>query len=453
MARATNAELEALVQRLQAENDSLRAAVTPRKAGRRRGRTVASVALVLIGLVLAPVSVAATWAQSQLADTESFVATFAPLAEEEAVKALVVSEVMAVVEEGVDFETTTSEVFDAVDGLGLPPAASAALQVLKAPAALGLRSLATSAVTGFVESDAFAEIWEQALRVSHRQVVAALTSDPGAALAISGSGELSVQLGPVIDAVKAVMVEQGLGFAEAIPSVDASIVVAQADGFAQLTLLYGLAVGLGTWLPWIALAFLAAGVVAAKRRVVTLFWTGLWLGVEMVLLGIALRIGRLVVVASIAPLYVPVDAAGVIYDTVTARIGDSAVATAVLAFTVAVIAWALGPFRPAPALRRVFGEGATRLRAYGDSRGISTGSFGAFLGRYRLFVEVLVGAAAAAFILLVRPLSTGQTITTALVAIVLILVVELLQRPAADDPIEPDDDDLAGSTVRMEFRG
>ncbi len=459
MARLTNAELAALVQQLQEENERLRAEVqvaetapavsadvgAPAARRRRgRGRTVASVALVVIGLVLAPVAVAANWAESQLADTEAFVGTFAPLAQDPAVRAFVIDEVMTAVEQQVDFEQTTSDVFDAVDQLGLPPKASAALGALKRPAALGLQSLATTVVTQFVESPAFADIWAQALRVSHQQLVAAMTNDPSAALSISSSGELAVQLGPIIQAVKQAMVDQGLSFADAIPAVDVSIVVAKSDSFGQLTLAYGLAVSLGMWLPWIALAFLAAGVAAAKRRTVTLFWTGLALGVVMVLLGIALRIGNLVTVASIAPRYVPIDAAGVIYDTVTSTIASTVTALAVLAFTVMVIAWAVGPFRPAPALRRAFGDAATRLRAAGDERGISTGAFGRVLGKQRVLIEALIGVAAAALILFVRPLSTGQIIWTAVVAVVLLLLVEVLQRPAPPEivVVELAEDDI-----------
>jgi hypothetical protein len=447
MARMTNSELAVMVEQLQAENERLKAearlaetvpleplggaeAGVRRRGGARRGRTVASVALVVIGLILAPVAVAATWTQSQLADTEAFVETFSPLAKDPAVQAFVIDEVMTAVEQQVDFEKTTSDVFDAVDQLGLPPAASAALSALKKPAALGLQSLASTVVTNFVQSPAFADIWEQALRVSHQQLVAAMTNDPSAALSISSSGELSIQLGPIIQAVKKAMVDQGLGFADAIPAVDMNIVVAKSDSFGQLTLAYGLAVSLGIWLPWIALAFLVAGVVAAKRRTVALFWTGLSLGVLMVLLGIGLRIGNLVTVASIAPRYVPIDAAGVIYDAVTSMIASTVVALAVLAFTVMVIAWAVGPYRPAPALRRAFGDAATKLRAVGDARGISTGAFGRVLGKQRVLIQVLIGVAAAALILFVRPLSTGQIIWTAVIAVVLLLLVEVLQRPA-----------------------
>lgn len=448
MARMTNSQLLAMVEQLQAENDRLRSdvrdahtaqdrspagasggGVPPRVHRRGRGRTVAAVALVVIGLILAPVAVMGDWAKGQLADTEAFVSTFAPLAKDPAVKAFVVSEVMTVIEEQVDFETTTSEVFDAVSDLGLPPAANAALQALKKPAALGLRSLATTVVTDFVDSQAFEDIWEGALRLSHQQLVAAMTGDPTSAIAISGSGELSVQLGPILDAVKTALVAQGFGFADAIPTVDVSIAIAQSDGIGQLTLVYALAVGVGSWLPWIALAFLVAGVAVARRRKVALFWTGLGLGVLMVLLGIALRIGNIVAVASIAPRYVPIDAAGVIYDAVTSMIASTVVALAVLAFTVMVISWAVGPYRPAPALRAAFAEGSARLRRLGDDRRISTGRFGSGLAKYRVLVQVLVGVGAAAIILFVRPLSAAQIIWTAVVAVVVLLLVELLQRP------------------------
>lgn len=481
MARLTNSELAELVERLQAENERLRdevqaastvpiagpdaAEVVPPKRRRRgRGRTAASVVLVVLGLVLAPLAVVTSWTEGQLADTEAFVSTFAPLAHDDAVKAFVVTEVMTVVEEQVDFEQTTGAVFDAVGELGLPPQATAALNALKRPAALGLQSLATTVVTDFVGSPAFEDIWEQALRLSHQQLVAAMTNDPSAALSISSSGELAIELGPIVKAIKTAMLNQGLGFADAIPEVEMNIVVAQSDSFGQLTLIYALAVGVGTWLPWIAVALLIAGVVVARRRTVMLFWTSLWLGVVMVLLGIGLRVGNLLTVASIAPRYVPIDAAGVIYDAVTSLMAATVVAVAVLAFTLMVISWAIGPFRPAPALRAAALDGASRLRRIGDERGISTGSFGLFLGRYRVVVQVVVGLGAAAIILFVRPLSTGQIIWTAVVAVLLLLLVELLQRPAppAPEPPAPEppvevivvsDDEEAESTVRMEFRG
>ena len=49
---------------------------SPRRGGRERGRALASVALVVLGLLLAPVAVAADWAETQLVSTDAFVATY-----------------------------------------------------------------------------------------------------------------------------------------------------------------------------------------------------------------------------------------------------------------------------------------------------------------------------------------------------------------------------------------
>ncbi|MCS5713656.1 hypothetical protein NVV95_03700 [Herbiconiux sp. CPCC 205716] len=444
MGDATNSELESLVAELRAENVRLRGAAVaaggavgaPRGRWPGRARAAASAALVVVGLLLAPVALVANWGQTQLVDTEAFVETFAPLARDEAVQAFVVSEVMTVVSEEVDFAQTTGEVFDAVGELGLPPAAAAALQALKAPAALGLQSLATSVVTDVVASPAFADVWEQALRVSHRQLVSALTGDPSAALAISSSGELAVQLGPIVQAVKAAMIDRGLAIAEAIPEVDVSIAVAQSDSFGQLVLAYGLTVALGTWLPWISLVLIAGGVLLARRRPVAVLRTGVALGAVMLAVGAALWVGSLVVVASIAPRFVPIDAAGAIYGVVTARLGETVAALTVLGLTVALVAWVLGPLRPAPALRSAFASGAARLRRYGDSRAITTGAFGRWLGRNRVLVEVVIGVAAAAVILAVRPIGIGRIVLVAVIAMVLLVVVELLQRPPATASVD-----------------
>ena len=67
--------------------------------------------------------------------------------------------------------------------------------------------------------------------------------------------------------------QQGVGFAANIPVVERSIVIAQNDAFVLVQTIYALAVAVGTWLPWICLALLAAGVFVAKRRTVALVWT------------------------------------------------------------------------------------------------------------------------------------------------------------------------------------
>lgn len=445
MTRRTKAELEALVATLEGENAALRAgggadatatdviipaaplgATVPHR--RSRWWAVLSSTLIIIGLVLAPIAVVSSWAKVQLSSTDQFVATFAPLADDPAVQSYVSDQVVTVIEEQIDIPAITADLFDGLAQLDLPPRAAAALSLLEAPAAAGVQNLVSTAVDRLVASDAFSDVWAQALRVSHRQLTATLQGDANAALSISGGGELGVQLGPIIEEVKKRLVDQGFGFAANIPVVERTIVIATADAFTTAQLVYGLAIAVGTWLPFIALGLLAAGVLVAKRKVRALVATSVALGVVMLILAAGYGIASIFFVASVSPGLMPSNAAEVIYNQVIELMRSTTTAMTVLAFTVAVIAWFSGPFAPAVKLRGFVGAGLDSVRTAADRRGITTGGFGVFLYKQRVLVRVLIGAVAAAVLLLSRPLSGATIVWTAVIALLAVLLAELLQR-------------------------
>ena len=187
--------------------------------------------------------------------------------------------------------------------------------------------------------------------------MAAVQGDPDAALAIGGDGTVSVQLGPVIEAVKDRLEQQGVGFAANIPVVERSIVIAQNDAFVLIQTVYALAVAVGTWLPWVCLALLAAGVFVAKRRTVALVWTAAGLALTMLILAAGLGIGRTFFIGTVSPSIMPSDTASVLFDGLVELMLSTIVAFLVLSILVAVIAWFSGPWRPARAA-----EGVRRRR-------------------------------------------------------------------------------------------
>jgi hypothetical protein len=442
------AELEARIAALEAENAALRAdrvvdgdveersdaaaSVQARPARRRWGRTAGAVVLVVVGLLLAPVAVISAWARLELVDTERFVATFAPLAEDPAVQAYIGDEVTAAIEEQVDIPTLTSDLFDGLGQLDLPPRAADALALLEGPATQGLQSLVSGIVDRVVESDAFADVWATALRASHRQFVAAIQGDPDAALSIGGEGTLSVQLGPIIEAVKDRLEQQGVGFASAIPVVDKSIVVAQDSAFVLVQTVYTLAVAAGTWIPWITLALLVAGVLVAKRRAPALVWTAGGLAVTMLITASGVGIGRTFFIGAVSPSIMPRDAASALYDGLVELMFSTILAIFVLALFVAVIAWFSGPWRPAQAVRGFADSGFASLRRSAAAHGVTTGSFGVALDRWRVPVYVAIAVIASVVVLLNRPVTISGVTWTVVVALLAVLVVELLRRPAAE---------------------
>lgn len=442
MAKNGDNQLEARIAALESENAALRAgleqgaadasASAAPKARRSWGRSLTAVVLIVVGLLLAPVAVITAWARLELADTNRFVATFAPIAEDPAVQTYIGDEVTAAIEEQVDIPGLTSDVFDGIRSLGLPPRADAALGLLEGPATQGIQSLVSDVVDRLVTSEAFEDIWANTLRITHTQFVAAMQGDPDAALAVGSDGTISVQLGPIVESVKERLIDQGVGFAQAIPEVDRSVVIAQDDSFALIRTVYALAVGVGTWLPWVMLAFLVIGVVVARNRVRALVWTAGGFALSMALLASGVGIGRWYFVGAVSPSVMPANAAEAIYSGLIEIMMSTVVALLVLGMLVAVVAWFSGPWRPARAMRGFAASGFSAVRRAAASHGVTTGRFGIWLDRWRVIAYIAIAVIASLVVLFTRPVSTGFVVTTVLLALLALLVVELLRRPESE---------------------
>jgi hypothetical protein len=433
----TSAELEARIAELEAENIRLRegapiaASVEPVRARRRWGRTAAAIVLVVVGLLLAPVAVISAWARLELVDTDRFVATFAPLAEEPAVQDYIGDQVTAAIEEQVDIPALTSDVFDGIRALDLPPRAEQALGLLEGPATQGLQSLVSDIVDRVVTSPAFADVWATALRASHRQFVAAIQGDPDAALSIE-NGAVAIQLGPIIEAVKQRLEDRGIGFASAIPVIEKSIVVAKSDSIALVQTVYNLAVAAGPWLPGIPPPHLDAGVLVPRRRAAALVWTAGGLALAMLLLASGVGIGRAFFIGAVSPSVMPQDTAVELYDGLVQLMLSTVLAIFVLALFVALIAWFSGPWRPARAVRGFADAGFSAVRRSAEAHGVTTGRFGVALDRWRVVAYVVIAVVASLVILFNRPVTTSLVVWTVVIALIAVALVELLRRPAAE---------------------
>ncbi|GAB3606921.1 hypothetical protein GCM10027413_23300 [Conyzicola nivalis] len=454
MANLSNADLLRRVEELEAENRELRelelelvhpvssvpADVEPVRKGRGWGWTLFAVVLITLGSLLAPVAVVASWARVALTDTDRFVSAYAPLADDPEIQAYITDTTIDVINDQIDIAQITDDVIEGITELGTGPAATQALELLKGPAASGVESLIRSGVTTFVASDAFADVWESALRLSHAQLVALMENDPDAAIAIGSSGEIGIQLGPIVDAVKTALVDQGIDLANQIPDVDRTIVVAQSDALPSAQLAYGLALAAGTWLPWIAILLLAAGVLVARRRSVALIWAAVGLAAAMLLTLVALAVGNLALVASISPSLVPSGVAGLLYETVAADMRATAIAVLVLAVAVAVVGWLAGSFDVPRRLRGFAREGAARTRSAAERRGITTGRTGEWIYLRRGVLRAAIAVVGAAIVLFVRPVTVGLTLWTLVLAALALAILELVQRPVATIPAHAEDD-------------
>lgn len=463
MAEPTVEELQLRLARLEEENTALRAGISPATLsptsprGHRRSygwwRAPVATLLIVLGTLVAPVALVAAWANVQLTDTDRFVATYAPLAEDPALQSAISAQVVDVIERQVDIPTLTGDVIDGVIDLGTGPAATRALELLKGPTAQGLQTLMATLVDRFVTSEAFANVWAAALRISHSQLVAALQDDPDAAIALGADGTIGIQLGPIVDAVKDALEEQGVGFAASIPTVDRTIAIARFDSLGSVRLGYELVLAAGLWLPWVAVLLLATAVLTARRRWVALVAAALSLGGMMLILLAALSVGRMLFDAALRINGAPADAGGAIYELVVGAMRDTAAAVVVLALVTASVGWFTGPSSVPRRLRGAVHAGMASVRASLERRGLSSGRVGVWLYARRTLLRVIIALGSAAIVLLVRPLTPALVLWTLALSVLAVLILEVIERPPRDDRGAQGSADVTSSDAAVDAVG
>ena len=393
-------------------------------------RGIISAVLIVVALLLAPVAAIGGWARMQLVDTDRFVSTFGPLAQDPAVQELISTQVSTAIVQGIDIDALVGDVFDGVRDLGLPPRAEAALTLLQGPAVDGIHSVIGTVADEVVTSPQFADIWTQTLRITHQNVIAVIQDDPNAALSIGSDGTLSIELSTVIESVKTALSDRGVSFADAIPVIDRTIPVLHSDALVLTQTLYNLAVAAGFWLPWLTLALLITGVLLARDRRRAIAWTGFGFAVVFALLAAGLGIGRLFFVGAVSPSVMPADAAEALFGGITDLLLGTIIALALAGALAAVSAWYEGDSRFATSLRRVVDRGLTSVRAAADRNGLGTGSFGRTVDRWHSAILIVVVLLALLWIVLARPISVGVVIGAVVSLIVVMVLVELVRRPA-----------------------
>ena len=412
-----------------AELARLRDEVAALRAGRSRrrfsGKAAGAAVLVVLGALLAPVALTAVWAHNQVDETDRFVDSVSPLMREPAVRAVLTDRVTDAVFEHLDVRGLADQAVDALAEQGLPPRVTTALHGLTGPLESSVRSFTHTKVGEVFASDRFARTWDRVIRVAHTQAAAAL-SGTSSSLSIEGD-DVVLDLAPFIAIAKERLVESGLTVAERLPELHPTITVADASALVRARAAYSLLDGLATWLPVVALVLLAAGVLLARDRRRTLLAASLGVAAGMLLLAVALAVGRAVFVGAVRP-----DAAGaaaVSFDLVVRFLRDGLRALLMLGLVVALGAFLAGRATAAVGIRRAATGAVAWLRGRGARAGLRTGRAGAWVHTYRGVLRgAAVGAAVLVFAFLDRP-GAGAVVAIALALVVCLAVIQFLDQP------------------------
>lgn len=147
-----------------------------------RGRRIAVVVIVLLAAISTFVSSVAVWAHQVVLDTDKWVETVGPLAQDEAVTdalaAYLVEELITVINVQ---QLATDALPDEAD-------------FLAAPLTSAVEGFVTDQVEKLLETEEFATFWVEANRVAHEQAVRLLRGEPG--VVTINEGEVTLNLLP-----------------------------------------------------------------------------------------------------------------------------------------------------------------------------------------------------------------------------------------------------------------
>jgi hypothetical protein len=432
------------LERLRAEVAQLRASAEigpPRREAqpglwRRAGRSFLGITLIVVGCLLTPLSVVSVWARGEVTDTNRYVETVAPLADDPAIQQAITTDITNRVFQYIDVEGLTRQLFDALaQREAIPPALAAQLPALAVPVSNGIHSFAEDQVGNFVQSDAFAQAWAEANRTAHEKLVAALTGEGDGSVQIEGDA-VTVNLGPVVEEVKQRLIGRGFQLAERIPAVNAEFVVFQSDDLPKVQRAFNLLNTIGLWMPIICLILIGLGIYIVRHHRLAFIGAGLGVALAMLATALALMVARRIYLDGVPSDVLPPDAAAVLYDTVVRFLREAIRAAALLGVIVAVGAFLTGPSVTATALRRWLVAGFAGLRGALSRAGVRLERATAWVASRARVLRVSVVIAAFAVLLLQR-YKTPELVAWLTVAVLIAFAV--IQFLATSPRIHPED--------------
>ena len=420
------AELE----RLRAETAALRSKQAAEAPRRRRfsWRTLVSVVLIVLGCVLAPVAVLASWAGNEVASTDRWVATVEPLIHDPAIQNALTDKITTEITSRLNVTGVINQASAQLDSRGLPRISS--LLTTFGPQI-------DSAVTGFIHSTvhkvitspAVARLWVQVNTVAHQALVNVLSGDNNGTIS-AANGKIVLNLGPFIDLVKQNLVNRGFSLASNIPTISPTVALFEAKDLGKAQAGYRLIRALRIVLPVLVLLLLAGGVFAARKRLRALMGAGLGLAASMLVLAIGLLIGRSIYLSSVPASVLPADAAAAAIDAMVRFIKITLRLVLAVGLVVAIGAFLAGSSATAVRTRSALKSGAGWIRNFGERRGVSTGPVGTWTYAHRKGLRIgSVALFALIFVFWDQP--TGLVVILLAVLLLVVLgLIELIGRPA-----------------------
>jgi hypothetical protein len=402
-------ELKARIAELEATNEQL--------AHKRRfdGRTFGAWAVLIIAALLLPLALTAFWAQRTITDTERYVATVAPLAEDPTVKEAVGNTVSTALIKQLDAQARISELL-----VDYPK-----LSALSGPIASGVNSLVQRTVTEVLDSDQFSNVWVAINRQAQQAIVNALEGKTDGAVTVT-NGQVVLDTGELITLVKQALVDRGLTFAENIPVppvADRQIVLLQSEELKRAQFFYQLGQPVAQWLIYVVLLMFVGAILLSRNRPKMTVAVGIAiiLGMLVIRLGMVWASSEVSLSLQSTPFALAERAFFVI---LTSFLLDAVRAGFVLGLILVLIGWFLSKGSAATAVRGALSGGLGG--AGGRAAQGPLAPIGTFFARSAGVWRVVIIGVAVAVVLTASQVTGSLLLWTTFFAVLALIVLEFL---------------------------
>ncbi len=400
-------QLKARIAELEATNEQLE--------HRRRfdGRSFGAWVVLIVAALLLPLALTAFWAQRTITDTERYVATVAPLAQDPTIKEAVGTKVSTVLIDQLDAQQRIQELL-----VDYPK-----LSALSGPIASGVNSLVQRTVTEVLDSDQFATVWITINRQAQQAIVNALEGKTDGAVTVT-NGQVVLDTGELITLVKQALVDRGLSFAANIPvppAADRQIVLLQSQELQRAQFFYQLGQPVAQWLIYVVLLMFVGAILLSRNRPKMTIAVGVAIILGMLVIRLGMVWGQSEVSLSLqnTPFALAEKAFFVI---LTSFLLDAVRAGFVLGLILVIIGWFLSKGAAATAVRGALSGGlggAGGRAAHGPLAPI-----GRFFAKSAGVWRVIIIGIAAAVVLTSDQVTGSLLIWTTVVAVLALVVLE-----------------------------
>jgi len=217
-------------------------------------RGVTAALLGLLACVLVPLVVISIWFGDHVTDTDAYVATVAPLADNPVVREAASSRIESTVNSKIQVSKTTAPLVHtavnvAVDGPGFPP------------------------------------VWKAGNRTAHKQLMAILEDR-------SGKNEVTIDLRPVAQQVVAGLGRTGAVNTDGVRVPPIPVTLARTDQLEKAQTTYQQVEDVRPWLPIACGALVVLTLLTARRRLRAMAWLGFGSAVTLALAWVGLVVAR-----------------------------------------------------------------------------------------------------------------------------------------------------------------